>query len=79
MPKSNEYPVVGSFVNISVSDTILITSTFDVTVTDDRFLGLPYTLYSALYSADIDAVILIIIVVYYMQIPKQSFYCKDVS
>jgi hypothetical protein len=73
VPNSNVYPLAGGFVNILINnntifqsyrDNILITSTFNVTVSNNRIVGPLYSPYAAVNLANIDTITLINNVVY---------------
>jgi hypothetical protein len=73
LPNSNAYPLAGGFVNILINnntilrsyrDNILVTSTVNVTVINNRIVGPLYSPYAAVNLANIDGVTLIDNVVY---------------
>ena len=73
LPNSNMYPLAGGFTNIIINnntifrsyrDNILITSTFNVTVSNNRIVGPLYSPYAAVNLANIDTISLIDNVVY---------------
>ena len=68
VPSSNAYPLAGGFVNIIINnntifrsyrDNILITSTINATVTNNRIVGPLYSPYAAVNLANIDTVTVI--------------------
>jgi hypothetical protein len=74
VPNSNKYPVAGGFVNILINnntifrsyrDNILIASTLNTTVTNNRIVGPLYAPYAAVNLVNIDTVTLINNAVYH--------------
>jgi hypothetical protein len=73
LPNTNTYPLAGGFVNILISnntilrsyrDNILVTSTVNVTVINNRIVGPLYSPYAAVNLANVDNVSLVNNVVY---------------